>query len=145
MLRWEVFAQDASSPYWLTEFCPGSDLVHWLWSARRLDDDDACLCASQLAEGLRYLHSFGVVFRNLKPDAVLVGWGGKLKLGSMLLAKQLGASGGAVRRHPGEVQRVALPLRSRPGEGHRLEGAWRGRAALLLPRDRLLRPTSLHV
>ncbi|KAG8380613.1 hypothetical protein BUALT_Bualt06G0033900 [Buddleja alternifolia] len=64
-------------PKWsclLTEFCPGGDLhvLRQHQPERRFNEDVVRFYASEVVVALEYLHMLGVVYRDLKPENVLV-------------------------------------------------------------------------
>ncbi|KAK9283464.1 hypothetical protein L1049_011709 [Liquidambar formosana] len=73
------------SPRWsclLTEFCPGGDL-HVLRQrrvAKRFDEAAVRFYASEVVVALEYLHMMGIVYRDLKPENVLVRSDGHIML-----------------------------------------------------------------
>ncbi|KAE8687230.1 Serine/threonine-protein kinase D6PKL2 [Hibiscus syriacus] len=65
------------SPKWLcllTEFCPGGDLhvLRQRQPLKRFPDSAVRFYASEVVVALEYLHMLGIVYRDLKPENVLV-------------------------------------------------------------------------
>ncbi|CAA0825213.1 Protein kinase superfamily protein [Striga hermonthica] len=73
------------SPKWsclLTEFCPGGDLhvLRQRQPCKRFPDSAVRFYASEVVVALEYLHMLGVVYRDLKPENVLVRSDGHIML-----------------------------------------------------------------
>ncbi|KAK6156301.1 hypothetical protein DH2020_010549 [Rehmannia glutinosa] len=72
-------------PRWsclLTEFCPGGDLhvLRQRQPEKRFDEDAVRFYASEVVAALEYLHMLGIVYRDLKPENVLVRSDGHIML-----------------------------------------------------------------
>ncbi|KZV47164.1 hypothetical protein F511_05215 [Dorcoceras hygrometricum] len=73
------------SPKWsclLTEFCPGGDLhvLRQLQPCKRFPESAVRFYASEVVVALEYLHMMGIVYRDLKPENVLVRSDGHIML-----------------------------------------------------------------
>ncbi|KAE8712224.1 Serine/threonine-protein kinase D6PKL2 [Hibiscus syriacus] len=73
------------SPKWLcllTEFCPGGDLhvLRQRQPLKRFPDSAVRFYASEVVVALEYLHMLGIVYRDLKPENVLVRTDGHVML-----------------------------------------------------------------
>ncbi|KAL4320122.1 hypothetical protein GQ457_18G006340 [Hibiscus cannabinus] len=73
------------SPKWLcllTEFCPGGDLhvLRQRQPLKRFPDSAVRFYASEVVVALEYLHMLGIVYRDLKPENVLVRSDGHIML-----------------------------------------------------------------
>ncbi|CAN0900618.1 Serine/threonine-protein kinase D6PKL2 [Linum grandiflorum] len=66
----------------LTEFCPGGDLhaIRQNLPDRRFDDVAVRFYASEVVAALEYLHMMGIIYRDLKPENVLVRSDGHIML-----------------------------------------------------------------
>ena len=69
-----------SRPYLVTEYLRGSTLAHLLDAMRPLPEKDALKIASLLCEAVQYLHDEGVIHRDLKPQNVMIGCNGTIRL-----------------------------------------------------------------
>ncbi|XP_050209192.1 serine/threonine-protein kinase D6PKL2-like [Mercurialis annua] len=73
------------SPRWsclLTEFCPGGDLhvIRQRQPGKRFDEAAVRFYASEVVAALEYLHMMGIIYRDLKPENVLVRSDGHIML-----------------------------------------------------------------
>ncbi|KAL8130090.1 hypothetical protein V2J09_019245 [Rumex salicifolius] len=73
------------SPKWsclLTEFCPGGDLhiLRQRQPLKRFDESTVRFYASEVIAALEYVHMMGIVYRDLKPENVLVRSDGHIML-----------------------------------------------------------------
>ncbi|KAL8551737.1 hypothetical protein ACS0TY_000706 [Phlomoides rotata] len=66
----------------LTEFCPGGDLhvLRQRQPDKRFDEEVVRLYASEVVAALEYLHMLGIIYRDLKPENVLVRSDGHIML-----------------------------------------------------------------
>ncbi|KAJ9540244.1 hypothetical protein OSB04_026750 [Centaurea solstitialis] len=66
----------------LTEFCPGGDLhiLRQRQPERRFDEAAVRFYASEIVVALEYLHMMGIIYRDLKPENVLVRSDGHIML-----------------------------------------------------------------
>jgi serine/threonine-protein kinase len=69
-----------SRMYLVMEFATGQSLRAVVRDRKRLPVEEALDVAKQIAAALVYMHGMGVVHRDLKPDNVLLGEDGKVKL-----------------------------------------------------------------
>uniref|UniRef100_A0A668AZI6 Protein kinase cGMP-dependent 1 n=1 Tax=Myripristis murdjan TaxID=586833 RepID=A0A668AZI6_9TELE len=81
--------RDAKCLYMLTEACLGGDLWSLLKDRGSFDDCSSRFYAACVVEALIFLHSRRVVYRDLKPEKVVLDERGYAKLVSILCAKKL--------------------------------------------------------
>ena len=84
-------AQDSAHLYLIFEFVSGGELMHLLRKQRNsVFTAEQCRYATlELAFALEYLHNLHVVYRDIKPENVLLDGGGHLKLTDFGFAKRL--------------------------------------------------------
>lgn len=107
------------SPYLLTEDAPGDSLATLLAREGRLGADELLPIARQLCAALGFLHAEGVIHRDVRPDALVLGADGNWKLRDFEMARDVGVQqtialpGGAPPyRSPEQLLGRALDARS---------------------------------
>ena len=84
------FAFQTPSKFYLgLEYVPGGELYYHLEKVGAIDIDDARLYVAEIGLALEYLHSKGIVYRDLKPENVLIDATGHMKLTDFGLSKHL--------------------------------------------------------
>lgn len=73
----------------VTDFCENGDLHSYLSRGNRPDQFKRLQWFQQLAEGLHYIHSQGIVHRDIKPQNILISGEETLKIADVGLAKPL--------------------------------------------------------
>ncbi len=81
--------EDGNVHYLVTEYVPGTDLRRLVRQGGPLGVAAAASIISQVAEGLEYAHTQGIVHRDVAPGNVLVAPGGEAKLSDLGLAGSL--------------------------------------------------------
>ena len=71
----------------LLEYCPCGDLGKYLETERRLSEEVAKIYTCEIILALEYLHKNGVIYRDLKPDNILVADNGHIKIADFGLSK----------------------------------------------------------
>jgi protein kinase X len=75
--------------YMMLDFVPGGDLFSNLRAARRFSPATVKHYAGCIILALDYVHSRGVVYRDLKPENLLLDIKGRIKLTDFGLAKKV--------------------------------------------------------
>jgi len=70
------------------DFINGGELFHHLSKERRFDENRAKFYASEILLGLSYLHSKGVIYRDLKPENLLLDFQGHIVITDFGLSKE---------------------------------------------------------
>lgn len=71
------------------ELCTGGQLFHFLAKRKRLCEREAKFYICEIIVALEYLHSKNIIFRDLKPENVLIDINGHIKLSDFGLAKKV--------------------------------------------------------
>ena len=83
------FQQDDKYLYLLQDYIPGGELYTYLKSQKKLSINSAAFYAGQIVLMLNYLHSKSIIYRDLKPENLLISSTGYLRLVDFGLAKFL--------------------------------------------------------
>lgn len=70
------------------EYCPGGDLGNLLSNKKRISEDLAKLYIAEILLALEALHSNFIIYRDLKPENVILDENGHVKLTDFGLAKK---------------------------------------------------------
>lgn len=70
------------------DFLNGGELFTHLRKDRQFTERRACFYAAQLVEAIRCLHTNGVIYRDLKPENVILDCNGNLKITDFGLSKE---------------------------------------------------------
>lgn len=87
-----AFQSDAKV-YLGLEYASGGELFHHLQRRGTIPLDEVRLYIAELSLAINYLHCLGIIYRDLKPENVLLDAQGHLKLTDFGLAKNLGDEG----------------------------------------------------
>lgn len=79
--------QDNNKLYLILEYLDGGELFHHLAQERYLPEPKAAYYIAQIVLALRYLHSLGVIYRDLKPENCMLNSSGSLVLTDFGLSK----------------------------------------------------------
>ncbi|TID29570.1 hypothetical protein CANINC_001844 [Pichia inconspicua] len=79
---------DNSKLYLLMEYIPGGELFKYLVEEKFLNEKNTSFYIIQMASALKFLHEFGIVYRDLKPENCLLDKDGYLVLTDFGLAKK---------------------------------------------------------
>uniref|UniRef100_A0A8C4UIF7 cGMP-dependent protein kinase n=1 Tax=Falco tinnunculus TaxID=100819 RepID=A0A8C4UIF7_FALTI len=82
--------RDRQYIYLLLEFCQGGELWTKLREMRCFEEPLAVFCCACVVEGLEYLHGHGIIYRDLKPENLMLDQRGYIKLVDFGFAKELG-------------------------------------------------------
>ena len=72
----------------MLDYCPGGELFYHLGRAKKFSEERARFYAAEIAMGLQYLHSKGIVYRDLKPENLLLDADGHIKITDFGLSKE---------------------------------------------------------
>lgn len=83
-----VFAfQTTQKIYFILEYCPGGELFNLLKKRKRFSEEQAKFFIGQIVLALDHLHQHNIVYRDLKPENVLITQDGYIKITDFGLSK----------------------------------------------------------
>ena len=80
--------QDEDNLYMVMEFLPGGDLLFHLLKENRFSDERTKFYIAEISLGIFFLHSKEIIYRDLKPDNILLNAQGHIKLADFGLCKE---------------------------------------------------------
>jgi serine/threonine protein kinase len=80
--------QSENKLFFALEYCPGGELFFYLSQIGRFKQDAARFYAANILLALEHLHSKNILYRDLKPENVLVGSDGYVRLTDFGLSKE---------------------------------------------------------
>ena len=89
IIKFLSFYQDDKYLYLAFEFIPGGDLFTLLKAENNLSIEQSQFYLGQIIFALEYLHSRNIIYRNLKPENILINKNGYIKLSDFELVKNL--------------------------------------------------------
>ncbi|CAB3399354.1 unnamed protein product [Caenorhabditis bovis] len=81
--------KDANNLYMIMEFVPGGELFSYLRATRSFSNSMARFYAAEVVSALEYIHNLGIVYRDLKPENLMLSKEGHIKLADFGFAKEL--------------------------------------------------------
>mmetsp|Transcript_21759 Transcript_21759/g.19274 ORF Transcript_21759/g.19274 Transcript_21759/m.19274 type:complete len:167 (+) Transcript_21759:324-824(+) len=80
--------QSEEKLYFLLDFLNGGDLFHHIAISGKFKEKRARFYAAELVLALNYLHENSIVYRDLKPQNIIIGQDGHIKLTDFGLSKE---------------------------------------------------------
>jgi len=71
------------------ELCPGGDLLNYVRKRRKLTEKNAKYLFKQIMQGIEYMHSIGIVHRDIKLDNILLDGKGNVKIGDFGVSRRV--------------------------------------------------------
>lgn len=88
IVKMDYAFQTATKLHFCLEYCPGGELFFYLSQIGRFKEDAARFYAANILLALEHLHSKDILYRDLKPENVLVSGDGYIKLTDFGLSKE---------------------------------------------------------
>ncbi|KRX02245.1 Protein kinase-like domain [Pseudocohnilembus persalinus] len=79
--------QDEEKLFFVMEYCPGGELFNLLSSRKKFTEDQTRFYAAQIILAIEELHKHNTIYRDLKPENVLIDRHGYLKIADFGLSK----------------------------------------------------------
>ena len=70
------------------EYCPGGDLGDYLETEDSFSEEKALFYASEIVLAIEDLHKRGIIYRDLKPDNIVLDKDGHIRLADFGLSKE---------------------------------------------------------
>jgi len=83
------FFQDAKNLYLVMDYVPGGEMFYHLRKAGRFTDEVARFYAAEVVLAWEFLHSRNIIYRDLKPENLLINSNGHLKVTDFGFAKKV--------------------------------------------------------
>jgi len=114
IVRLNYAFQTDTKLYLILDYCPGGDLGNLITKKRRLKEDVARIYAAEVLMALEALHKNYIIFRDLKPDNVVIDSEGHALLTDFGLSKE-GVDTNIARSFCGSVAYLAPEMLRRAG------------------------------
>ena len=75
--------------HFVLEFCPAGELFFHLSRQKKFAEDEARIVIAEIVLALEHLHANNIMYRDLKPENVLVDFYGHVKLTDFGLCRQM--------------------------------------------------------
>jgi len=85
-LHWSF--QTEENLYFIMDFINGGELFHHLAIEKRFSEDRGKFYAAEIVSGMEYLHNSGVIYRDLKPENLLLSHKGHIVMTDFGLSKE---------------------------------------------------------
>jgi len=126
-----VFAfQTKDKLFFVLDYCAGGELFFQLGKVGKFTEQRACFYAAQITLALEYIHALDVIYRDLKPENVLLDEHGNVRLTDFGLSKE-GIQSNVEGAHSfcGTPEYLAPEILNRTGHGRAVD--WWSLGALL--------------
>jgi len=80
--------QTTENLYLIMDFINGGELFHHLSQQKRFTEERTKFYSAQIVSGLEYLHSLGIIYRDLKPENLLLSAEGNIVMTDFGLSKE---------------------------------------------------------
>lgn len=80
--------QSAEKLFLILEYCPCGDVGDILKKEKRFSEEVARIYIAEILLAIEYLHANGIIYRDLKPDNIIIDEDGHIKLTDFGLSKE---------------------------------------------------------
>jgi len=115
--------------YFVLEYCPGGELFFHLSRSGRFPEGRARFYTAELLLALQYLHQLNIIYRDLKPENVLLDADGHVKITDFGLSKEGVEDNFSAKTMCGTPEYLAPEILERKGHGKAVD--WYSLGALL--------------
>jgi len=115
--------------YMVLEYCAGGELFFHLSRAGRFSEGRCKFYASEILLGLEYLHSLSIIYRDLKPENLLLDSDGHAKITDFGLSKEGISDNVSARTMCGTPEYLAPEILDKKGHGKAVD--WYSLCALI--------------
>lgn len=122
--------QTSDRLFFILDYCAGGELFFHLGKVGRFPEDRAKLYAAEIALALEYIHKKGIIYRDLKPENVLLDNDGNVRLTDFGLSKEgVSDHSSGANSFCGTPEYIAPEVLLRQGHGRAVD--WWSLGALL--------------
>merc|ERR1719373_30196 len=107
--------------YMVMEFCPGGELFYHLSRTGRFSQNRAMFYTSEVTSAIAYLHSLRIIYRDLKPENLLLDVDGHCKVTDFGLSKEGIEDNISARTMCGTPEYLAPEILDRRGHGRAVD------------------------
>ncbi|KAL4453022.1 hypothetical protein ABPG73_002307 [Tetrahymena malaccensis] len=79
--------QNSDKLYFILEFCAGGELFNLLHKVQRFTEDQTRFYIAQIVLAIEHLHSLNIIYRDLKPENVMIDFEGYIRITDFGLSK----------------------------------------------------------
>jgi len=115
--------------YFVMEYCPGGELFFHLSRAGKFSENRCRFYASEICLAIQYLHEMNVIYRDLKPENVLLDHVGHVKITDFGLSKEGISDNYSAKSMCGTPEYLAPEILDRKGHGKAVD--WYSLGALM--------------
>ncbi|CDW74610.1 protein kinase domain containing protein [Stylonychia lemnae] len=109
--------QTSDKLFLILDYCPGGDMARVLQRERRFSEDRARIYIAEIVLAIQYLHKRDIIFRDLKPDNVVIDSEGHALLTDFGLSKEGVLDNISANSFCGSVAYLAPEMLKRSGHG----------------------------
>ena len=122
--------QSKDKLYFVLDYCAGGELFFHLGKIGKFPEPRACFYAAEIVLAISYVHSLDIIYRDLKPENVLLDAEGHIRLTDFGLSKEgISSSSSGANSFCGTPEYLAPEILNRQGHGRAVD--WWSLGALL--------------